>query len=107
MLPVLHCNSVPMPMHTTMSCIYTTCTNFKYSQKASACCEESTCNYAPAGIVCLKGDSDIVGGGCQKDSECPGDSAECPPAPKEEDGTACNEGKNTCFDGACTGKLRL
>lgn len=77
---------------------------FKCSQKASACCEESTCNYAPAGTICLKGDSDIVGGGCQKDSECPGDSANCPPAPKEEDGTPCNENKNTCFDGACTGQ---
>lgn len=75
-----------------------------YSGVASACCNGTTCEYAPADFVCLKGDSDIVGGGCQKDSLCPGDSDKCPPAPAEEDGTSCNNGENTCRDGACTGQ---
>lgn len=72
---------------------------------ASACCEEKegVCNFASAEVICLKGDSDVVGGGCQKDSPCTGNSADCPPAPKEEDGTPCNDNKNTCVDGACTG----
>ena len=68
-----------------------------------ACCNGSECVYAPLDFLCLKGDSDIPGGGCQKDSFCPGDSADCPVAPKEEDGTSCNDDKNTCLDGACTG----
>ena len=76
---------------------------FHRSAVASACCNGDTCEFAPAGVVCLKGDSEVVGGGCQQDSTCPGGSAECPAAPQEEDGTPCNDGKNTCRDGACTG----
>ena len=61
------------------------------------------CDFASAEVTCLKGDSDVVGGGCQKDSQCTGTSANCPPAPTEVDGTPCNDDKNTCRDGACTG----
>ena len=77
------------------------------SAMASSCCDESTCDFAAAGVVCLKGDSDVIGGGCQQDSLCPGTSAVCPPAPQEEDGTPCNDNKNTCLDGACTGWLKI
>ena len=77
--------------------------SFHCSAVASACCNGSTCQNVSAGVICLKGDSEVIGGGCQKDSLCTGESAECPVAPQEEDGTPCNDGKNTCRDGACTG----
>ena len=75
------------------------------SSKASTCCARDECEpLNDESVLCLKGDTGIDGGGCQKDTFCKLDNPDCPPPTLEEDGTPCNNGSNVCENGACTGK---
>lgn len=74
------------------------------SSKASTCCGRETCQpLNDETVLCLKGDSELNDGGCQKDTFCEMDNYECPPPSLELDGVPCNNGSNVCENGACTG----
>lgn len=78
---------------------------FFYSSKASTCCGRESCQpLNDLNVLCLKGDSDLNDGGCQKDTFCAIGEKDCPMPMLEDDGVPCNNGSNVCDNGACTGR---
>ncbi|XP_068693194.1 disintegrin and metalloproteinase domain-containing protein 10-like [Montipora capricornis] len=42
---------------------------------------------------------------CSSETTCNGQSGRCPPAESKPRNVTCNDGSNTCLDGACTGPI--
>jgi len=66
------------------------------SPSEGVCCT-SNCTFAPVEVKC-KASTD-----CSAASTCSGAAAICPSAAPQPDGTECDGGARTCFNGACTG----
>lgn len=72
------------------------------SSQASSCCRECM-PVNNVTLVCLKGDSEFMDGGCQNDTYCEMNNPDCPAPTPQPNSTVCNNGSNVCENGACTG----
>ena len=104
LLPLTH-PTLPLPTSTILSIppfLHAAKNGSTVSSQASSCC----LNCQPinnSSHVCLKGDLNLDGGGCQNNTFCVKNNPNCPEPTLEADGKVCNNGSNVCQSGACTG----
>ncbi|XP_022109879.1 disintegrin and metalloproteinase domain-containing protein 10-like [Acanthaster planci] len=70
------------------------------SKSQGPCCNEATCNYHAANSKTCKPETD-----CSEESECDGMSASCPEPSHKVDLSSCNNFKQVCKSGECSGSV--